>query len=198
MAELWRGLGKENPTFRLFLGMCPTLAVTTAARNGFWLGVAVILVLSITNPLVSLLRVVIPSSVRLPAFILLIAAAVTAVDMLFHAFLPGMYAILGIYLPLTVVNCLILARAESFASRNPPLSAWLDGLGMGLGFTLALTLVGGVREVLAGGKLTLGGASLLPRGIFPPTLIWTLPPGAFLTLGLVLALVNYLERRLKG
>ncbi len=196
--EFWKGLGKENPTFRLLLGMCPTLAVTTAARNGFWLGVAVTLVLSLTNPLVSALRGIIPPSVRLPALILLIASAVTVVDLLFHAFLPGMYEILGIYIPLTVVNCLILARAESFAFRNTPLRSWLDGLGMGLGFTLALTLVGGVREFLASGNLVLGGVPLLPHGLFPQTLIWTLPPGAFLTLGLILALVNYLERRVKA
>jgi electron transport complex protein RnfE len=184
---LMNGIIKENPTFRLVLGMCPTLAVTTAAINGIGMGLAVVFVLSLSNLFVSLLRNYISDKIRIPAFVVIIAAFVTIVDMLMNAFVPALYESLGLFIPLIVVNCIILARAEAFAFKNPPFASFMDGVGMGLGFTLALTLLGAIRELIGAGSIF--GIQLLP-GAYEPAIIMILPPGAFFTLGLLLALLN--------
>jgi H+/Na+-translocating ferredoxin:NAD+ oxidoreductase subunit E len=192
MQTLTRGLWKENPIFRLLLGLCPTLAVTTSVENGLGMGLASTFVLLCSNVIVSLLRNFIPKKVRIPAYIVVIASFVTIVDLAMHAYLTELHKSLGLFIPLIVVNCIILGRAEAFASRNSVGWAFLDGLGMGLGFTLGLAVLGGVREILGNGSLlgiTLFGAD------FPPVLVMILPPGAFLSLGLLLAGMNRLEER---
>lgn len=189
--QFTRGLVQENPLFRLLLGMCPALAVTTSVNNGLGMGVAVTGVLLASNIVVSAMRKVIPSSVRIPAFIVIIATFVTITDMLMHAFTPALYTALGIFIPLIVVNCIILGRAESFASRNTMLPAIVDALGMGIGFTLALVMVSAVREVLGAG--TFFGLQLLPENI--PALIMILPPGGFIALGCILGLMNKFQRK---
>lgn len=189
---LLNGIVKENPTFRLVLGMCPTLAVTTAAINGVAMGLAVTFVLAASNLVISMLRNFIPDKVRIPAFVVVIAAFVTIVGMLMEAFVPDLYDALGLFIPLIVVNCIILARAESFASKNNPLYSFFDGIGMGLGFTIALTILGIIREILGAG--TIFGASLFAQS-FEPAIIMILPPGAFITLGLLLALLNKLDQK---
>jgi len=195
-ADFKNGLVAENPVLRLVLGMCPALAVSTALMNGFWMGVAVIFVLTGSNLLISLIRGFIPSRVRIPCFIVVIATFVTAVDLTMNAFLPEMHHILGIFVPLIVVNCIILARAEAFASRRPVLNAVADGLGMGLGFTLALMVVSAVREILGTGNLVINGVALFGKGLpFDPAKVMVLPPGAFITLGLAVAALNYLTRK---
>lgn len=178
------GIVKENPVFGQVLGMCPTLGVTTAAMNGLGMGLATTAVLICSNLFISIFRKVIPSKIRIPAFIVIIATFVTMVGMLLKAYLPALDKQLGLFIPLIVVNCLILARAESFASKNNPVSSIVDGLGMGLGFTLALTLLGGVREILGNG--TLFNISILGAS-YKPALIMILPPGAFLALAFLLA-----------
>jgi electron transport complex protein RnfE len=199
---LSNGIIRENPIFRLVLGMCPTLAVTTAAINGLGMGVAVIFVLSLSNLAISLLKDYIPEKVRIPAYVVVIASFVTIVDMLMHAFTPALYDALGLYIPLIVVNCIILARAESFASKNKPFHSFMDGIGMGIGFTLALTLLGMIRELLGLGSIfgikLLGEGSILSLSLFTsfkPAIIMILPPGAFFTLGLVLALINKITEK---
>ena len=187
-----RGIVRENPVFQLVLGMCPVLAVTTEAINGVAMGLATTFVLLCSNLVVSLLRSVIPPKVRIPAFIVIIATFVTVVDLLMNAFAHDLHKALGVFIPLIVVNCVILGRAEAFASRNGPLPALADGLGMGLGFTLSLTLLGSVREVLGGG--TWFGLELFGAG-YQPLIVMVLPPGAFLTLGLLLAGMNALAQR---
>lgn len=189
--EFTKGLVQENPLFRLLLGMCPALAVTTSVNNGLGMGVAVTGVLLASNIVVSAMRKVIPSSVRIPAFIVIIATFVTITDMLMHAFTPALYTALGIFIPLIVVNCIILGRAESFASRNTMLPAIIDALGMGIGFTLALVMVSAVREVLGAG--TFFGWQLLPENI--PALIMILPPGGFIALGCLLGLMNKFQKK---
>jgi len=187
-----RGLWKENPIFRLVLGMCPTLAVSTSVENGIGMGLAATFVLICSNMLIALLRDFIPRKVRIPAYIVIIACFVTIVDLVMHAYLPALHRSLGIFIPLIVVNCIILGRAEAFASRNGVIASLADGLGMGLGFTLALLSLGTIREVLGNGSLlgiTLFGVE------FQPALVMILPPGAFITLGLLLALMNRLEER---
>jgi electron transport complex protein RnfE len=187
-----RGLWKENPIFRLVLGMCPTLAVTTSVENGIGMGLAATFVLVCSNVLIALLRDFIPRKVRIPAYIVIIACFVTIVDLVMHAYTPALHRSLGIFIPLIVVNCIILGRAEAFASRNGVLASLMDGLGMGLGFTLALLSLGTIRELLGNGSLL--GFSLF--GVeFQPALVMILPPGAFITLGLLLALMNRLEER---
>ncbi|PKN13125.1 MAG: electron transport complex subunit RsxE [Deltaproteobacteria bacterium HGW-Deltaproteobacteria-4] len=186
-----KGLVQENPLFRLLLGMCPALAVTTSVNNGLGMGVAVTGVLLASNIVVSAMRKVIPSSVRIPAFIVIIATFVTITDMLMHAFTPALYTALGIFIPLIVVNCIILGRAESFASRNTMLPAIVDALGMGIGFTVALVMVSAVREVLGAG--TFFGLQLLPENI--PALIMILPPGGFIALGCLLGLMNKFQKK---
>ena len=181
------GIFAQNPTFRLVLGMCPTLAITTSAFNGLGMGLAATLVLICSNALVSLLRKFIPDKVRIPAYVLIIATLVTMLEMLLKRFIPTLYSALGIYLPLIVVNCIILARAEAFASTNKVGDSMLDGLGMGLGFTLALTALGFVRELIGGGSFFGLAIGALPKYALK---FFVLPAGGFLTLGLAMALVN--------
>ncbi len=192
--EFSKGIWKENAVFRLVLGMCPALAVTTSAENGLGMGLATTFVLLCSNLVVSLMRKLIPARVRIPAFIVIIASFVTVVQLLMEAYFYGLYKALGIFIPLIVVNCLILGRAEAFASRNPLLSSLADGAGMGLGFTLALFVLGGVRELLGSGALL--GVSLFGAG-YQPFLLMILPPGAFIALGILLAGMNRLEARKK-
>ena len=184
--RLYNGLLKENPTFVLMLGMCPTLAVTTSAINGLGMGLSSLVVLAISNVVISLLRKVIPDEVRLPAFIVIVASFVTVVELLMEAYMESLYASLGIYIPLIVVNCIILGRAEAFASKNPPLLSLFDGLGMGLGFTVALVIIGSIRELLGAGSI-FGFA--LP-GNFEPIAFFVRAPGAFLVLAVVVAIMN--------
>jgi len=192
--EFTKGLWKENPILRLVLGTCPTLATTTSALNGMGMGLATLAVLIGSNMAVALLRNFIPSKVRIPAFIVLIATFVTVVDLLMNAFSHNLHKSLGLFIPLIVVNCIILGRAEAFASRNTVLYSMIDGLGMGLGFTLALTALGGVREILGNG--TLFGMVLFGKG-YLPMIVMILPPGAFLMLGFMMAAMNWMEDRLK-
>lgn len=188
MKEFKKGLIKENPTFSLLLGMCPTLAVTTAAVNGLGMGLAVTVVLAASNLLISLLRNLVPSKIRIPVYVVIIATFVTIVDMVMAAFVPDLHEVLGLFIPLIVVNCIILQRAEAFASKNGPLESIADGLGMGLGFTGALTLLGSIREIIGAGSWF--GKPLFGPS-FQPMLIMVLPPGAFMTLGLLIGFLNY-------
>lgn len=184
---LVNGIYKENPTFRLLLGMCPTLAVTTSAINGIGMGIATTAVLMGSNVVISALRKVIPDSVRIPAFVVIIASFVTIVGMVLKAYVPALDAALGIFIPLIVVNCIILGRAEAFAFDHSVGASLMDGIGMGLGFTLSLTVLGAIREILGAG--TIFGLSLFGAS-FEPVLMMILPPGAFLTLGLGIGLIN--------
>lgn len=180
---------KENPTFVLLLGMCPTLATTTSATNGMSMGLATMFVLICSNFVISLIKNVVPDMVRIPVFVVVIAAFVSILQMLMEAYMPSINKSLGIYIPLIVVNCIILGRAEAFACKNNPLASICDGIGMGLGFTLALTLLGSVRELIGAG--TLFGVTLLPETC--NVLLFVLPPGAFITLGYLIAIVNKLR-----
>jgi len=195
LAILKNGMLDENPTFRLVLGMCPTLAVTTAASNGIGMGLAATFVLIGSNVVVSALRKFIPDKVRIPAFVVIIAAFVTIVQMLLKAFVPALNDSLGIFIPLIVVNCIILARAEAFASKNTVGASFFDGLGMGLGFTIALLIIASVREILGNG--TFFGMQLFGAN-FQPMLIMVAAPGGFITLGLLLGLLNKLTMKKKG
>ncbi len=189
------GVITENPTFRLVLGTCPTLAVTTSAINGLGMGAAATFVLLGSNVVISALRKVIPDKVRIPAFIVVICMFVTIIQLVMQAFLPSLYESLGIFLPLIVVNCIILGRAEAFASKNPVVASAFDGLGMGAGFTLALTLIGCIRELLGNGSvfgIDLMGAS------YQPMLLMILPAGGFLVFGTLLGIINALTNRKKG
>jgi len=190
--NLTKGLIKENPIFVLVLGMCPTLAVTTSASNGMGMGLATTAVLIGSNVAISALRKVIPDSIRIPAFVVIIASFVTIIGMLMKAYLPALNASLGLFIPLIVVNCIILGRAEAFAFSNTIADSLADGLGMGLGFTLSLTVLGSVREILGAGSIfgfSLFGAS------FEPVLLMILPPGAFITLGLLMGLINWNKKK---
>jgi len=188
--SFWYGIFKNNPTFRLVLGLCPTLAVTTSLENALGMGMAATFVLICSNGLVSALRKVIPGAVHIPCYIVIIATFVTAVDLLMQAFLPGLSASLGIFIPLIVVNCIILGRAEAFACRNGVIDSLADGLGSGIGFTLALSLIATVREIIGAGTLTVWG-DLAFRNLNPgPITMAILPAGGFITLGLLLALIN--------
>ena len=188
--RLYNGVIKENPTFVLMLGMCPTLAVTSSAINGLGMGLSTLVVLVFSNLLISLFRKVIPNGVRMPAYIVIVASLVTVVQFLMQAYLPSLSKALGVYIPLIVVNCIILGRAEAFACKNNPVASLFDGLGIGLGFTLSLTLLGIVREVLGAGSIF--GIVLLPETC--NILLFILPPGAFITLGFLLAIVNKLKK----
>jgi electron transport complex protein RnfE len=190
--EFNKGLWKENPVLRLLLGMCPTLAVTTSALNGLGMGLATLSVLICSNIVISLLRNVIPKKVRIPAFIVVIASFVTMVDLIMNGFAHDLHKSLGLFIPLIVVNCVILGRAEAFASRHSLLRSFIDGLGMGVGFTLALVILGGIREILGNG--TLFDIVLFGKG-YLPMLVMILPPGAFLMLGFLMAAMNKIERR---
>ena len=183
------GIIKENPTFVLLLGMCPTLATTTSATNGMSMGLATMFVLICSNIVVSLIKNLTPDKVRIPVFVVVIASFVTLLQMCLKAYLPDINKSLGIFIPLIVVNCIILGRAEAFACKNNPLASICDGIGMGLGFTLALTLLGSVRELIGAG--TLFGVTLLPETC--NVLLFVLPPGAFITLGYLIAIVNKLR-----
>lgn len=200
--RLYNGIIKENPTFVLMLGMCPTLAVTTSAINGLGMGLSTTVVLVLSNMLISMLRKIIPDSLRIPAFIVVVASFVTIVQFLLQGFVPSLYASLGIYIPLIVVNCIILGRAESYASKNPVLPSIFDGIGMGLGFTVGLTAIGVVREIIGTGAAF--GAQILPladaaagKGGFVPVTIFILPPGAFLVLAGLTALQNKVKNNAK-
>ena len=188
--RLFNGLVKENPTFVLTLGMCPTLAVTTSAMNGLGMGLTTMVVLALSNLIISLLRNIIPNRVRIPAFIVIIASFVTAVQLLLEAYIPVLNKSLGVYIPLIVVNCIILGRAESYAYSNPAIPSLFDGLGMGLGFTFALTCIGSVRELLGAGELF--GLKLTPDS-FVPIRIFGQAPGAFFVLAALVALQNYIK-----
>ncbi|HBH12432.1 MAG: Electron transport complex protein RnfE [Clostridiales bacterium 38_11] len=186
------GLIDENPTFVQLLGMCPTLAVTTSAINGIGMGVATTVVLIGSNLAISSLRKVIPDKIRIPAFVVIIATFVTIIDMFMNAYAYDLYKALGLFIPLIVVNCLILGRAEAYASKNAVLPSMVDGVGMGLGFTLALTLLGSVREILGAGSIF--GFHLFGEA-FKPALVMILPPGAFIILGLLIAGINVISRK---
>ncbi len=188
------GLITENPTFVLLLGMCPTLAVTTGVTNAIGMGLSTAVVLTCSNIVISLLRNFIPNKIRIASYVVIIAGFVTIVQMLMNAYVPALAGSLGIYIPLIVVNCIILGRAEAFASKNNVLLSAFDGLGMGLGFTCALTLIASVREILGAG--TFAGIRLFGEG-FQPASIMILPPGAFLTLGILLAVINGISAKRK-
>ena len=186
------GITKENPIFALQVGMCATLAVTTSLLNGIGMGIAVIAVLTGSNIVISALRKFIPNEVRIPAFVIIIAAFTTIIDLLMHAYTFALYQNLGVFIPLIVVNCIILARAESFASKNGIFDSIIDGLGMGVGYTIAMIALSAVRELLGNG--TLLGFRILPEA-YEPMMIMIQPPGSFIALGLLIGLVNYLSRR---
>ncbi len=190
--RLYNGLLKENPTFVLMLGMCPTLAVTTSAMNGLGMGLTTMVVLALSNMIISALRKIIPNRVRIPAFIVIIASFVTVVELLLKAYLPDLDKALGVYIPLIVVNCIILGRAESYAYSNPPIPSLFDGIGMGLGFTFALTCIGACREILGAG--TVFDIQIMPDS-YTPIGIFVLAPGAFFVLAILTALQNYIKMR---
>ena len=191
LSLILKGIIKENPTFVLVLGMWPTLGTTTSAINGLGMGVATMAVLILSNMFIAMIKNLIPDKVRIPAFIVVIASFVTVVDMLMQAFVPSLYASLGVFIPLIVVNCIILGRAEAFASKNGVIDSALDGVGIGLGFTLSLTTIGAVREILGSGSifgLSLGIGDYMP-------LVFVLAPGGFLVLGFLMVLFNkYLKK----
>ena len=185
------GIVKNNPTFVLVLGMCPTLGTTTSAANGMGMGLATTAVLIMSNLVISLIKNLIPDKVRIPAFIVVIASFVTIIQMLMEAFVPTLYASLGVFIPLIVVNCIILGRAEAFASKNSPFDSMLDGVGIGIGLTLSLTVIGAVREILGSGAIfgmNLGFSNYMP-------LVFILAPGGFLTLGYLMVLFNKLVKK---
>ncbi len=190
LERLYNGILKENPTFVLMLGMCPTLAVTTSAINGLGMGLSTTVVLALSNLLIAILRKVIPDRVRIPAFIVIVASFVTVVELLLQAYVDSLYSALGIYIPLIVVNCIILGRAESYASKNPPIPSLFDGIGMGLGFSFALTCIGAVREILGVGEVF--GIRIMPES-FVPISIFVMAPGAFFVLAALTAVQNKLR-----
>ena len=191
--EFSKGILKENPVFRLLLGMCPVLAVSVSAINGLGMGLAALFVLLCSNIVVVALRSLIPARVRIPAYILIIATFVTVVDMVMSAYAPELHAALGIFIPLIVVNCIILGRAEGFARKNGIGRSAIDALGMGVGFTLSLTILGIIRELIGAGSLF--GFNVMGAA-FEPMVLLALPPGAFITLGALLGLFNYLFKRM--
>jgi electron transport complex protein RnfE len=187
---LLNGLIRENPMFVLLLGMCPTLGTTTSALNGFSMGLATTFVLICSNTAISLLKNIIPDKIRIPAFIVVIAAFVTVVEMMMQAYIPALFDSLGLFIPLIVVNCIVLGRAEAFASKNTVFRSFFDGIGMGLGFTLALTLLGAVRELFGTGKI-------FDYPVYPESygiLMMVLAPGAFIALGYLIAIINKLRK----
>lgn len=188
--RLVNGIVKENPTFVLALGMCPTLAVTTSAINGLGMGLSTMVVLALSNAIISALRKIIPDRVRIPAFIVVIASFVTIMQFVLQGFVPSLYSALGIYIPLIVVNCIILGRAESYASKNPVIPSLFDGIGMGLGFTVALTIIGAVRELLGAGEVF---AIRVMPATYEPIRIFIMAPGAFFVLAVLTAGQNKLK-----
>ncbi|MDY5932134.1 MAG: electron transport complex subunit E [Candidatus Ornithospirochaeta sp.] len=203
MKELTKGIFKENPTFIIMLGMCPTLGVSTQVSNAIGMGAGVLFVLLFSNIFISLLRKVIPDSIRIPAYVVIIASFVTIVEMVMHAFVPAVYAALGVYLPLIVVNCIILGRAEAFANKNSVFDSALDAIGMGIGFTLSLTLIALIREVLGAGTITLfpiggwDGIITVPGLSESPIRVMTLAAGALLLMGYMKAFFNWKSSRNK-
>ena len=211
--RLYNGIVKENPVLVLMLGMCPTLAVTTSAKNGVGMGLATMAVLIMSNLIISLLRKVIPNAVRVPVYIIIIASFVTIVEMLMHAYVTSLYSSLGIYIPLIVVNCIILGRAEAFAGKNSVIASAVDGLGMGVGFTIALCCMASVREILGAGTFLAGaqnllvlfgenvlngfnGFTLIPQdGVISPMMIFILAPGGFFTFGILMACANRIAEK---
>ena len=191
LSIILKGIIKENPTFVFVLGMCPTLGTTTSAMNGMGMGVATMAVLIMSNFVISCIKNLIPDKVRIPAFIVVIASFVTIIQMLMEAYVPSLYASLGVFIPLIVVNCIILGRAEAFASKNGPIDSILDGVGIGLGFTLSLTVIGAVRELLGSGSIF--GFSFGIEDYMP--LVFVLAPGAFLVLGYLMALFNKFAKK---
>jgi electron transport complex protein RnfE len=194
-SEFTKGIYRENPVFRLALGLCPALAVSSAMTNGIGMGIAATFVLLGSNIIISLIRGFVPSKIRIPCYIVVIATFVTIADLAMAGFAPELHKTLGIFVPLIVVNCIILGRAEAFASKNSTFKSILDALGMGIGFTFALLLIAFVRELLGSGKLF--GITVLPAAQFDPVLLMILPPGAFLMLGLYLGLFQYIDMRQK-
>ncbi|HOD59197.1 MAG TPA: electron transport complex subunit E [Candidatus Syntrophosphaera thermopropionivorans] len=192
MKELTKGIVKENPTFVIVLGMCPTLATTTSVNNAIGMGLAATFVLVCSNIMISLIRKITPDKIRIPVYVIVIAAFVSIVDMVMAAYLPDLHKALGLFIPLIVVNCIIMGRAEAFASKNSVMDSMADGIGMGLGFTLALTLMSTFREILGSG--TWAGMKVMPA-IYDPMLIAILTPGAFITLGLLMAAINMLKEK---
>ncbi len=186
--RIYNGIIKENPCFILMLGMCPTLAVTTSAVNGVGMGLSTLAVLIFSNLIISMMRNIIPDQVRLPAYIVIVASLVTIVDLVMQAYVPGLYSALGIYIPLIVVNCIILGRAEAYANKVTPDLAVFDGIGMGLGFTIALTVIGLARELLGTGCAF--GVQVLPEKIYHPIAIFGQAPGAFLIMAILVAVLN--------
>lgn len=194
LSIILNGIIKENPVFVLLLGLCPTLGTSSSAINGMSMGLATTSVLVCSNILISIFKKFIPDKVRIPAFIMVIASLVTVVQMVMEAFTPDIYKVLGLFIPLIVVNCIVLGRAESFASKNNPFDSMLDGLGSGLGFTFALTILGIIREVLGNGSIF--NIALTPETwSWKPALIFVLPPGGFLTIAFVIAFQNYLKQK---
>ena len=194
--RLYNGIIKENPTFVLMLGMCPTLAVTSSAINGLGMGLSTTVVLILSNLLISLFRKVIPNGVRMPAYIVIVASLVTMVQFVMEAYTPSLAASLGVYIPLIVVNCIILGRAESYASKNPPLPSVFDGIGMGLGFTFGLTCIGLLRELLGAGQVF--GVQILSLSWFTPITIFIMAPGAFLVLAFLVAIMNIVRQKMEA
>lgn len=191
--RLYNGIVKENPTFVMMLGMCPTLAVTTSAINGLGMGLTTMVILALSNLIISMLRKVIPDDVRVPAFIVIVASFVTIVQFLLQAYIPTLNESLGLYIPLIVVNCIILGRAEAYASKNPMIASLFDGIGMGLGFTIGLTSIGLVREIIGSGKLF--GMAVLPAS-YEPVSIFVMAPGAFFVLALLTGIQNKVKLNL--
>ena len=190
--RLYNGIVKENPTFVLMLGMCPTLAVTTSAINGLGMGLSTTVVLLFSNMIISAMRKIIPDRVRIPAYIVIVASLVTIVQLLLQAYVPSLYSALGIYIPLIVVNCIILGRAEAYAAKNGPIESAFDGIGMGLGFTIALGWLRLVREFIGSG--TLFDVTVLPEA-FPRTLLFVMAPGGFFTLAILMAILNHFRNK---
>ena len=190
--RLYNGIIKENPTFVMMIGMCPTLAVTTSATNGIGMGLTTLVILTLSNMMISLLRKMIPDGVRMPAYIGVVASFVTIVQLLLEGYIPELYDALGIYIPLIVVNCIILGRAEAFAGKNKVIPSIFDGLGMGIGFTIGLTSIGAVRELIGAGQLF--GFQILPTS-YEPVTIFIMAPGAFLVLALLVAVQNYVKNK---
>ncbi|HEY8364006.1 MAG TPA: electron transport complex subunit E [Haloplasmataceae bacterium] len=186
-----KGIFSENPVFVLVLGMCPVLAITTTVLNALGMGLAFTLVLIMSNVIISMIRKLIPNEVRIPAYIVVIATLVTIVDMLMHAYTFSIYESLGIFIPLIVVNCVVLGRAEAFASKNGVFASFIDALGMGVGYTLAITLISAIREILGSG--TFLGIDILPFDLVQPATIFVIAPGAFITLGIILGVINSIK-----
>ena len=190
--EIKRGVFKENPTFVLFLGLCPTLGVTTSSLNGIAMGIATLFVLIFSNMIISMIKNLIPGKIRIPSYIMVIATLVTVLELTMKAYFPALYEVLGIFIPLIVVNCIILGRAESYASKNNVINSIFDGMGNGLGFTLSLTVIGSIREVLGSGKVL---GIPVSKNFFDPALIFVLPPGAFITIGVLVAVINKFKKK---